>query len=410
VELKAEPIALEAPSAPAVSAKPAVGAAAARPSADSGGEYVLFDGDQPASAGFSLVEVDLGEPELPKAEAVVADSLAAAIEKSATGESAPAEAATSWFAPPVETPPESLAALGIATVDEDAEIEILTVSSDQPPSTDRLPEIPLFSDLSREAFVDLASRCALVRPEPGETIVHEGSIGTSFFVVSSGAVRVCKGETTVARLKEGSFFGEMALLSGAPRAASVIAEEETECLEISAALLADLQHRYPHVGQVLKKFARQRLLANVLATSPLFKPFDKKERNALVERFKSRDVQAGESVLEEGKLSDGLFVVMSGELEVRKGRDGDQIALASLKEGDVFGEISLLTKSGATATVVATRRSTVLRMPREAFDEVISTHPQVLMLVSELSDERLQVQQAVELGQADASEDGLMLI
>ncbi|MBI5543880.1 MAG: cyclic nucleotide-binding domain-containing protein [Deltaproteobacteria bacterium] len=369
------------------------------------------------------------EPRGLPSEPVVADSLAAALEtavrgaaevssaKSAAGSAAPAQSGA-WFAAPDGTSEEpgrrrqTLADLEITSVNEDEEMEVFSITVDPSVDATRLPEIPLFSDLSREAFVELASHCQLRRCAPGEVVIAQGSIGTSFFVVTGGAVRVVRRsvsseEVVLARLGEGSFFGEMALLSGTPRAASVVAEEDTDCLEISAELLGSLSRRYPHVQQALKKFCRQRLLANVLATSSLFKPFDKNERKALVEKFKARELAAGEIVVAEGQPADGLYVIMAGEVEVRKKREGQEVRLAALREGEVFGEISLLTKSAATATVAAVRRSTILRLPRPAFDELISTHPQILMLVSELSDERLRAQQSLEQGQ---SADGLLLL
>ena len=145
-----------------------------------------------------------------------------------------------------------------------------------------------------------------------------------------------------------------------------------------------------------------------MSSSLLFKPFDKAQRKALVEKFKARDVARGEVILAEGQPADGLYVVMAGEVEVRKRKDKEHVHLASLREGDVFGEISLLTKSAATATVAAVKRTTILRLPRETFDEVISTHPQVLALVSELSDERLRAQQSFERG--GFASDGLLLL
>lgn len=396
----------------------------------------------PADPGDFEMDEPLGGEEPPQAEASAPEPEAASevepAPATAAGTSAftelelSAETEGGWFASPEETsfepelpagmtlgpppaPPMSLAELEIARIDEEEEVEILTVAADLPVDAASLPEIPLFSDLSREAFIELASQCDLRRPGPGEVIVEEGSVGTSFFVLCSGTVRIVRkddsaGEVTLARLSEGAFFGEMALLSGAPRAASVIAEDDVECLEISATLLAGLQKRYPHVGQVLKKFCRQRLLANVMATSPLFRPFGRDDRRALVEKFRARDVAEGEAIIEEGKLSDGLYVLMAGEVEVRKQQDGEPVTLARLKEGDLFGEISLLTKSAATATVAAATQSTVLRMPRASFDELISTHPQILMLVSELSDERLRIQQALESGTVQLDGDELMLV
>jgi CRP-like cAMP-binding protein len=309
--------------------------------------------------------------------------------------------------------PKSLAALQIARIEEDQELEIL-VEMPEEPGRAALPRIPLFSDLSREAFVEITSGCNLRRCQAGDTLIEEGAIGASFFVLCSGVVKVSKrsseGELVLARLKEGAFFGEMALLSGSPRVASVVAEEDSQCLEIPASLLGKLLQRYPHVGQVLKKFCRQRLLANVMATSPLFKPFEKAERKVLIEKFMARDLESGEKVVEETQPSDGLYVVMSGELSVKRRGDGAEVAIAALKEGEVFGEISLLTKRPATATVHAAKPSTVLRLPRQTFDELVCTHPQILALVSDLSDERLQLQQAIDSGAVMAGEEGLMLV
>jgi len=255
-----------------------------------------------------------------------------------------------------------------------------------------LPKIPLFSDLSADAFIELFDRCPLRRFGQDERILEQGSVGDSFFVICAGAVRVLRldesGEQKeLAVLQEGAFFGEVALLSGAPRTASVVSHaEETQLLEISATVLAQLSHRYPQVAAALKKFCRQRLLANVMNSSPLFKPFGRKDRKELVERFRARDVKKDDLIIKEGTPTDGLYVVLSGEVEVRKGKT----RLATLQEGDVFGEISLLQKSPATASVSAAKRTSLLRLPREVFDQVILTHPQVLQLVSELSESRLK--------------------
>jgi CRP-like cAMP-binding protein len=80
---------------------------------------------------------------------------------------------------------------------------------------------------------------------------------------------------------------------------------------------------------------------------------------------------------------------------VRKGKT----RLATLHEGEVFGEISLLQKSPATASVSAAKRTSLLRLPREVFDQVILTHPQVLQLVSELSESRQRATEATLSGE-----------
>ncbi len=274
-----------------------------------------------------------------------------------------------------------------------------------------LPKIPLFSDLTPEAFIELFERCPLRRFSAKERVIEQGSLGDSFFVICGGKVNVFRtedgGRKDLATLEEGAFFGEMALLSGAPRTASVEADsEETQLLEISAQILAQLSHRYPPVAQALKKFCRQRMLANVMAASAFFRPFDKKDRRTLVERFRARDVAKGGVVIREGAASDGLYVVLSGEVEVNKG----ETVLARLKEGDVFGEMSLLSKSPASATVSATKRTSLLRLPRADFDQIISSHPQILAMIAELTDDRRKQNEAVLAGAAQMGEEGLLLV
>ncbi len=274
-----------------------------------------------------------------------------------------------------------------------------------------LPKIPLFSDLPPDAFIELFERCPLRRFGDHDRIFEQGSLGDAFYVICSGTVRVFRedlGERKeIAVLPEGSFFGEMALLSGSPRTASVEgASEDTQLLEISAPVLTQLSHRYPQVSQALKKFMRQRLLSNVMASSALFRPFGKGDRRDLIQRFRARDVSKGEVIVKEGERSDGMYVILSGEVEVSKGPQ----RLAFLKEGDVFGEMSMLAKEPATATVAASKRTSLLRLPRADFDTLILSHPQILVLVSELTEDRRRQTEAVLGGAAAAGEQGLLLV
>ncbi len=257
---------------------------------------------------------------------------------------------------------------------------------------DKLPPIPLFSELSKNAFIDLLERMDVRPMTEGDIIVTEGETGDSFFIIASGQVRI---EKTVegkviqlAQLGDGTFFGEIALLSGAPRTASVVAATDGELLEISRATLDAVIADYPSVAQVLQRFYKQRLLSNLLNTSKIFKAFDKEQRKSLIEMFRSRELAAGENILTEGQKGDGLYVLLSGRAKVIKTLPGGPKELATLKEGDVFGEMSLLTRDPVSATIVAVGKAMVLRLPRKQFNEVIMTHPQVLEMVSEVSAQR----------------------
>ena len=252
-----------------------------------------------------------------------------------------------------------------------------------------LPKIPLFSDLPAEAFIALFEKCPLRRAEPGDLLIEQGSQGDSFFVICSGSAKVFRTDDgtrrELAALEEGAFFGEMALLSDTPRTASVeAASEDTQLLEIPASVLTGLSFDHPTIATALKKFCRQRLLSNLMNGATLFRPFTKSERRELVQKFRARDVTRGETLIREGQRSDGLYVILTGEVGVRV----QGTAVATLKEGDVFGEMSLLTRTVATATVETTKKTSLLRLPREDFDAIIMSHPQILELVAELTDAR----------------------
>jgi CRP-like cAMP-binding protein len=274
----------------------------------------------------------------------------------------------------------------------------LLVAKHSMPSAGLSIDIPLFSDLPQPALMALFNYFPLRRFSPETFIISQGERGNSFFIVCSGKVRVFRvqdgEEVELALLKEGEFFGEMALLSGEPRSAFVEAvEPDTQVLEIPADALAGLSRKFPQVSTALWRFYRQRLLSNVMAGSLLFKPFALEDRQQLIRCFQSLDVSPLTAVVSQNQMSEGLFVVLVGRLEVIK--DGQKIA--ELKEGELFGEISLLTKAPATASVVAAERSSLLKLPANDFNGLICTHPQVLELLSRLMEERMNTEEEFSL-------------
>jgi CRP-like cAMP-binding protein len=102
--------------------------------------------------------------------------------------------------------------------------------------TERLNRVDIFAPLSEEETDRLAKASRMRVYAPGEAIVRMGQEGKSMFVIMRGSVEVqiSQGGTTKAinKLRENDFFGEMSLLTGEPRTATVVAVEETEVLRI----------------------------------------------------------------------------------------------------------------------------------------------------------------------------------
>ena len=254
-----------------------------------------------------------------------------------------------------------------------------------------LPRIPLFSHLEESAFLEVLSSLRLRRFADQEVIIQEGERGQSFFILAHGEVTIGRStgpdEVLLARLQRGAVFGEMALVSRAPRVATVRAAGAVDVLELSRADLEGHAGHLESVKQALRKFTRSRFLANLAATSPFFASLDRLNCVALMRLFRARRVFPQDVLIEEGKPGPGLYLVLSGKMRVLTNQS--RTPLAILRSGDVFGEMSLLRAVPTNATVEVEELGEVLFLPREDFQKVVETYPSVVATLASMSAERL---------------------
>jgi len=92
--------------------------------------------------------------------------------------------------------------------------------------TDYLAGVPLFSGLSRGDLQQVAQAGDQIRAEAGSELVTEGRVGREFFLILDGEATVRRGDTEVATLGPGEYFGELSLLHRGPRSATVIANTD----------------------------------------------------------------------------------------------------------------------------------------------------------------------------------------
>lgn len=101
-------------------------------------------------------------------------------------------------------------------------------------SPDALAHVPLFAPLKEKERAKLAKRFLARTFVAGDEIVSEGNTGTGFYVITAGEVSVVRGGREVARLGPGSYFGEIALIDGGPRTATVTATGDLEVVGLTA--------------------------------------------------------------------------------------------------------------------------------------------------------------------------------
>lgn len=117
---------------------------------------------------------------------------------------------------------------------------------------DVLGEVPLFAGVPARHIRKIASLGSVARFDAKAPIVNAGDPGEAFYVILSGRATVRRGRgRATAELGPGGYFGEMALIDGAPRSATVVAETETACLVLARKRFATILKNEPAVAVAL---------------------------------------------------------------------------------------------------------------------------------------------------------------
>jgi CRP-like cAMP-binding protein len=298
------------------------------------------------------------------------------------------EADASAYEITIEEPAPSL-----DRIDDQLSMSGLFREATTPPVVPGLPKIPLFSSLASERLQRLIETVQVRDVAAGTVLVKQGDRGGSLFVIVSGTVRILVGEREVARLSDGEFFGEQAILTDFPRTATVVAETAVQLIELSRQAISQLVADSPEVLRTLLRFFRDRLVDRLLSTSALFSSLSPEDARALSERFLFLELEPRMRVVREGERAPGLFLLLAGEVQVMMGL----AKLTTLGPGDVFGEMSLLANVPAMGSIVTITKCWALQLPSKQFQEIMLSYPQVLAYVSELAARRAESNQRIEL-------------
>ncbi len=114
--------------------------------------------------------------------------------------------------------------------------------------TERIAAVPLFADADDRHLQRIASLCTEVRASAGEVLCREGESGQEFFVLLEGTVTVSAGGRELTTLGPGDFFGELALLDGKARSATVTAAGPVDLLVLSRTEFQAVLYEDPEVA------------------------------------------------------------------------------------------------------------------------------------------------------------------
>jgi CRP-like cAMP-binding protein len=147
-----------------------------------------------------------------------------------------------------------------------------TTSATRKPGIRLLATVPLFAGLSQAHLRSVASLAEEVRYSPGRMIVRTGTPGVAFYVIVDGTAKVVRGTISSARgtwtLGPGDVFGEMALLDGGPRTASVVAETPLTTIRIERAQFRRMLREEPDIALKLLESMASRM-RGLMAQPPI---------------------------------------------------------------------------------------------------------------------------------------------
>jgi cGMP-dependent protein kinase 2 len=208
---------------------------------------------------------------------------------------------------------------------------------------------------------------------PGEVIFERNDPGSSLFGIAQGSVLVevnPNDSSITVPIPQGEIFGEVGLISGRRRGATVRAGEAAIVVEIPRTAALRLQSQVPAAKAAIARISTERQLLQ------LFKAGLTKEDVAeVVEGAEIRTIRAGEAVISEGEEGNDIYVVRSGSMIVEKNVGGKPVFLSYLPAGSFVGEMALVGGGRRTATVRAAIKSDVIRLPGDAFARLMAKNP-----------------------------------
>ena len=236
--------------------------------------------------------------------------------------------------------------------------------------------VSIFHDLSplqmREFMLD-----SQVRFYPAGTLVFERNApGSSLFAIASGSVLVEVSPTdpsVTVRIGPSSIFGEIGLISGRRRGATIRTAEDSVLVEVPRMAALKLMATVPAARREITRISVERQLLQVFGSG-----LTAADLSEVLESAEVKTVKAGETIINEGEEGRDLFVIRQGSMVVEKAIGGRPVFLSYLPAGCYVGEMALIEGGPRTATVRAAVKSEVIRIDGEAFARLLARKPDLL--------------------------------
>src|SRR5262245_10774461 len=239
----------------------------------------------------------------------------------------------------------------------------------------------LFRCLSDEQFAAIKPLLQEENYEFADVIVRQDDSADSFYVLTQGRARALKikpdgEEIPLGVLKPGDSFGEPALTEGGTRSVTVRCSTAVDVMRIDRDDFLELVRGLPELIQFLETTGKNRALQSFLYQFSNFGRLPMPILRSMIEKLKPTAFKKGNLIIRAGDDAGPLYILQKGRARAFTGTNGAERNLAFYREGDFFGEVSILKRSPRTASVQAftdcellSLDATVVRALRRRFPE-----------------------------------------
>lgn len=243
---------------------------------------------------------------------------------------------------------------------------------------------PLFADVNGLVLRELVLASELLLPVTGDVIFRKNDYTNSFMTIVEGEVEIEADSGKLIRLTQGQFFGEMSLLSGRRRAATVRAAGPCVLLESPRREIIRLMNSYEPVKRSIDEhFIVRTLRAGLAPDAP------QEELNAIAGTAELLSFKSGDVLFNEGDNADGLHLIRSGSVSVSRRIGGRDIVTSYVAAGNYVGEMGLVGQAKRSATVKATVATDSIFLKADVFMKMLERNVGLRERVQETVRERL---------------------
>ena len=239
-----------------------------------------------------------------------------------------------------------------------------------------------------EHFERMRDRFEEVHYDFGETIIRQGEEADAFYVLITGRARVLKEqpdgeEVTLHRLQPGHEFGESALLEEQTRTTTVRCSTAVDVLRLGRKDFQELVAEFPELLNSLELLSRWRALHSFLYTYSHFGRLSAPALRALIDHLQPVEFKQGDTIIQQGDPAGPMYIVREGRIRIFTGPSDRAVNVAFFREGDYFGELSVITGAPRAASAEAASDCRLLALAPENVAILDRQFPEIEKLLAE---------------------------